>query len=137
LSLVQLFLLQGELNRAWQQAINILEEARQNELIWQPARAQSLMGSILAAQGQMEQATQYFEEAINVLRKCGMHLEFARALHSYGVTLLKHGGTEQKNHQQGLSYLRDAHKVFDECGAVLDSQLVEHDIAMYQGQREK
>ena len=137
MSLVQLFLLQGELNRAWQQAINTLEEARQNELIWQPARAQSLMGSILAAQGQMEQATKYFEEAINVLRKCGMHLEFARALHSYGVTLLKHGGMEQKNHQQGLSYLRDAYKVFDECGAVVDSQLVEHDIAVHQGQREK
>ena len=137
LSLVQLFLLQGELTRAWQQAINTLEEARQYELIWQPARAQSLMGSILAAQGQMEQATKYFEEAINVLRKCGMHLEFARALHSYGVTLLKHGGMEQKNHQQGLSYLRDAYKVFDECGAVVDSQLVEHDIAVHQGQREK
>ena len=66
-----------------------------------------------------------------------MHLEFARALHSYGVTLLKHGSMEQKNHQQGLSYLRDAYKIFDECGAAVDSQLVEHDIAVHQGQREK
>jgi len=137
LSMVQLFLLQGELDKAWQQAINTLEETRHSELIWQAARAQSLLGSILAAQGQMEQATQYFEEAINVFRTYGMHLEFARALHSYGVTLLKLGSMEQKYHQQGLSYLRDAYKVFDECGAVVDSQLVEHDIALHQGQREK
>jgi tetratricopeptide (TPR) repeat protein len=137
LSMVQVLLLQGELNRAWQQAINTLEEARQYELIWQPARAQSLMGSILAAQGQMEQATQYFEEAINVFRKYGMHLEFARTLHSYGVALLDYEGIEQKSYQQGLSFLREASQIFDKSGAVLDSQLVEHDIAMYKGQREK
>lgn len=137
LSIVQVLLLRGELNRAWQQAINTLEEARHSELVWQPARAQSLMGSILAAQGQMEQATQYFEEAVNVFRKYGMRLEFARALQSYGVALLEHCGMDQKMYQQGLSYLREALKVFDECRAVLDSQLVEHGIAMYKGQREK
>jgi tetratricopeptide (TPR) repeat protein len=137
LSLVQLFLLQGELNRAWQQAINTLEEARQNELIWQPARAQSLMGSILAAQGQMEQATKYFEEAIDVFRQCGMNLELARTVHSYGIALLKHAGMEQKIYQQGLSYLDEAKRVFVECGAALDSQQVERTIALYKDQGKK
>ena len=114
-----------------------MKDAEQYKLVWIFTRAQQLLGNILAAQGQMEQATNYFVEAITVFRQSGMRLELARTLHSYGITLLKHAAREQKNYQQGLSYLGEAHKVFDKCRAVLDSQLVEHDIAMNKGRKEK
>ena len=133
LVLAQVSLLQGDLDEAWQQVTDTLEEARRYELIWEPARAQSLMGSILAAQGHLQQAVQYFENAMQVFHNCGMRLEYARTLHSYGVSLLEHAGTEQKSYQQGLSFLREARQIFHECGAALDLDWIEHEIAFREG----
>jgi tetratricopeptide (TPR) repeat protein len=135
--MAQVFFLQGDLDRAWLQSVSTLEEALRYELIWEPARAQSLMGSILAVWGKQEQAVDNFNKAIHVFRKCGMSLEYARTLHNYALFLLKQGSAEYKSYQQGLSYLREARQVFDECHALLDLQRVERDIAVYMDQREK
>ena len=131
LAMAQVLFLRGDLDRAWQQVVSTNEEAHRYELIWEPARAQSLMGSILGAKGQLEHAEKHFEQAIKAFRKCGMRLEYARTLHSYGVTLLEYESTAQKSCEQGLSYLREARQVFDECHAVLDLQRVESDITRY------
>jgi tetratricopeptide (TPR) repeat protein len=129
LAMAHVLFLLGDLDRAWQQVISTHEEAHRYELIWEPARAQSLMGSILAAKGQLEQAKKHFEQAIKAFRKCDMRLEFARTLYSYGVTLL--ANTEQKNCQHGLSNLHEARQLFEACQASLDLQRVESDINRY------
>ncbi len=62
LILARVFLFLGNLDKARHQAISTLDEARQHELVWEPARAQSLLGSILAAKGQQEQAKHILNE---------------------------------------------------------------------------
>jgi DNA-binding SARP family transcriptional activator len=137
LAFVDAKLLLGDINTAKEYAIRTLDEAQQFELIWGSARCQRLLGNILSAQNQLHEAERYFEQAIEVFRKCDMRLEYARTLHSYGVTLLGCKDMEKKNFQQGLGYLSEARQVFDECHAALDLQRVEHDIAMYMDYREK
>ncbi len=137
LALAKVLWFLGELDQSLQQANVTLKDAEQYKLMWIFTRTQQLLGNIHAAQGQIEQATKYFQEAIDVFRRCGMRLEYARTLHSYGVALLNYRWIEQKNYQQGLSCLREAGQIFDEYSAVLDSQWVEHDLAMYKDQREK
>ncbi len=131
LALAYVLLLLDELDTACHYTIRILEEARQYELIGTCARCQRLLGSILTAQGKQAQTEQEFEQAIQVFRKCGMRLEYARTLHSYSVSLLEHKNTVQESYQEGLSFLREARQVFDECHAALDLQRVERDIAFY------
>jgi hypothetical protein len=65
------------------------------------------------------------------LNKCGMRLEWARTLLSYGVTLLKHHGIDDASYQQGWKYLQDAGQAFHECGASLDLQRVKRILARY------
>ncbi len=131
LALAYVLLLLDELDTACYYTIRILEEARQYELIGTCARCQRLLGSILTAQGKQALTEQEFEQAMQVFRKCGMRLEYARTLHSYSVSLLEHKNTVQQSYQEGLSFLREARQVFDECHAALDLQRVERDIAFY------
>ena len=102
-----------------------MNEARRSEQTSLIARSQRLLGSILAAQGQRDQADIYFEQAIQVFHDSGMRLEWARALQSYGVALLQRDGAGVASYQQGLSYLQEARQAFHQCNAVLDLQAVE------------
>ena len=129
LVLADVLLLLGDIDAAEDYATRTLKESHQYELYWGSARCQRLLGSIFSERGRIQQAEQYFEQAIEIFRKCGMRLEYARTLHSYGVTLLEHTNVDQKNYQQGLSFLREARQVFHECGATLDLDYVEHEIA--------
>src|SRR6266516_918872 len=131
LALAYVLLLLDELDTACHYTIRILEEARQYELIGTCARCQRLLGSILTAQSKQTQTEQEFEQAMQVFRKCGMRLEYARTLHNYSVSLLEHKNTVQESYKDGLSLLQKAHQVFDKCHATLDLQRVEHDIAFY------
>jgi tetratricopeptide (TPR) repeat protein len=81
----QVSLLLGDAEAAQVQALHALKKARQHELTWLVARAQHLLGTILAAQGQQKQASEYFEQAIQAFRKYGMRLELARTLQSYST----------------------------------------------------
>ncbi len=81
----QVSLLLDDVEAAQVQALHALKKARQHELTWLVARAQHLLGTILAAQGQQKQASEYFEQAIQAFRKYGMRLELARTLQSYST----------------------------------------------------
>jgi DNA-binding SARP family transcriptional activator/Tfp pilus assembly protein PilF len=131
LTLAQVSLLQGEPKTAQQQAIQAMQEARRYELTWLLARSQHILGSILAAQGQQEQADGYFEQALQTFRDSGMRLEWARALQSYGVSLLEQHTKGDARYDQGLKYLQDARLAFQECNAALDLQMVERILASY------
>jgi tetratricopeptide (TPR) repeat protein len=125
LALAQASFLLGEIDTARQQAMQGMEEARRLEQTWLLACARRLMGEILSAQGQQEEARTYFEQALETLQKCGMRLEWARTLRSYGAALLGEHGKDDGNYRQGLKYLGQAREVFRECNAVLDLQGVE------------
>jgi tetratricopeptide (TPR) repeat protein len=125
LKLAQVSLLLGEMFTAQQQTLQVIDEARRHEQTWLLACAQRLMGSILSAQGQVEDASTHFAQALETLQKCGMRLEWARTLRSYGEALLQHANAGENGYTEGLRYLQDARHAFQECNAVLDLQLVE------------
>ena len=135
LALAQVLWCCDELKTAKQLALNTMEEAHQSELLWSYLRAQRLLGSILASQGEQEQAQGHFVEALQAFRTYGMGLEVARTLYSYGTALLQIKDIEQAhNHQQGLSYLREAQHIFSDCHATFDLHFVEHVLATYMRQ---
>jgi predicted ATPase len=131
LLLAEVLLLQGEQNTAYQQAIDTLEEARKYELKWLIARAQRVLGSILLAQKQSEQAEQFFEQATRDFRAYGMRLELARTLYPYGNMFLQSSAHGSQDFNRGLEYLQEARRLFSECKAALDLRLVERDLASY------
>jgi tetratricopeptide (TPR) repeat protein len=122
----------GEIDEAQQQAAEVMNEAQRYEQTWLLACSQQLMGTILAVQGQYEQAETYFMQALETLNKCGMRLEWARTLQSYGVALLEQHSTGESSYEQGLKYLHDASQAFRECNAILDLQVVERILISYE-----
>ncbi len=131
LALVQVALLLGDLESAGQQVRQVLEAARQSEMIWMIARAQQLLGCIELEQNQPDLASQHFEQALRIFRKSEMRLEHARTLRLYGTMLMEQENMGGKGYQQGLSYLQDALKVFIECKAELDREMVERFLARH------
>jgi hypothetical protein len=89
------------------------------------------MGSILTLMGRQEQADEYFEQSLETFHSCGMRLEWARTLQSYGVSLLEKHSRGESSYEQGLKFLHDASQVFRECNAILDLQVVERMLAGY------
>src|SRR6266566_9697853 len=131
LALAQVSLLLGKNEIAQQQAIQAMEDARRYEQTWLLACAQRLMGSILTTMGQQEQADEYFRQAIETFHKCGMRLELARTLQSYGVALVGQQRKGETSYEQGLKYLRNANQAFRECNAILDLQVIERILGRY------
>src|SRR5947209_3449266 len=108
-----------------------MKQAEHSELIWLQIHAKRLLGHILTAQGRHEQAAEYFEEALQEYRACGMRLEYARTLQQYGAVLLQQMSPGEMSYQQGLSYLHEAHGLFMECHAPLDLQRTERLLDAY------
>jgi len=131
LVLARVDLLAGEPDLAQYQALRILDEARQINSMWLIASALRLLGSIQMAQVNLEEARQYFDQALHTFRKYGMRLEYARTLYLYGTMLIQEDDIEKKEHQQGLSYLQEAYHVFEECKAGLDLEMVKRLLVKY------
>lgn len=129
LVLASVYFLLGDLDTARQKALQTLEEAHGSEMTRIEGRSQRLLGRILAAQGQREHADRYFEQAIDVFNKYEMRLDYARALHGYGFTLLQRSVQGDETYQRGLVHLRQACDLFRDCGAAIDLDLVEHILA--------
>jgi tetratricopeptide (TPR) repeat protein len=131
LALAKVALLLGEIDEAQQQATQAMNEAQRYEQTWLLACAQRIMGDILSAKVQLEQAEQQYEQALKAFRACGMRLEYARTLQKYGMALLQRSTLEKTNYQEGLSYLHEARQHFIECQAVFDLQVAERILAAY------
>ena len=127
LALAHVAFLLGEIDKAQQQVQMTIEEAQRHEQTWLLACALRLMGSIFSAREQFAKADAYFTHSLETLRECGMHLEEARTLHSYGESLLQraHKDNHSDSYMQGLRYLQEARSIFDRCHAVLDLELVD------------
>ncbi len=131
LILAQVMLQLGELKTAHEQVERTLEEGLKSESTWIVVRAQKIMGCILAAQGQWQQAEDFFEQALRMSRKYTMRLEQGRTLYHYGNMLVRQGDSSQKTYQQGISYLQEAQQIFEECKAGLDLEMVKKLLAKY------
>jgi len=125
LMLAQVALLLGEVESVQQQALEILQEAKQYELTWLVARTQRVLGSIMAASHEHEQARQYFEQALRTFQKRGMALEEARTLRERSVAQLSYEGLETEERHKALQDLHTAHTMFDERKAALDAQITQ------------
>ncbi|HEX6109581.1 MAG TPA: tetratricopeptide repeat protein, partial [Ktedonobacteraceae bacterium] len=89
LALAKVALLLGEIDEAQQQATRAINEAQRYEQTWLFACSQQLIGTILAVQGQYEQAETYFMQSLEAFNNCGMRLQWARTLQSFGLALLE------------------------------------------------
>jgi hypothetical protein len=133
-ALEQAIFLLGEQKQAYQQVICAQDEAHQIGLAWLTPRIQRLLGSILAAQGCNEKASEHFEQALQTAQKYNMHLESARAMLDYGRALLMEETRQGKGDQRGLQYLHEACQLFTKCNATLELQGVEQFLASYEEQ---
>ena len=113
----------GDLETARQKALQTLEEARLHQIKRVLARSHRLLGRILTAQGQLEEATMQFEQAMQLFREHEFRLEYARTLHVYGTSLLEY------NRQKALALLTEARDIFIDCYAAIDLELVERTLA--------
>lgn len=131
LAYVQLML--GDVENALQLATKTLEEARQFELTWLVAKAQSILGSILSAKQEYEEADVQFELAMRTFQKSEMRLEYAITLMQYGEALLQREDNRGREERRAVGYLREAEMLFGECGAGLYLQMVRQVLGRYEG----
>lgn len=106
-------------------ALQSMRDAQEHELTRVLARSQRFLGRILAAQGHTVESDAYFEQAIDVFSRHEMRLDYARALHGYGVTLLQRGSAGESAFLRGLAYLQEARAIFAQCKAAIDVEWVE------------
>ncbi|HJT56615.1 MAG TPA: tetratricopeptide repeat protein [Ktedonobacteraceae bacterium] len=114
----------GDLETARQKALQTLEEAGTHQIKRVLARSHRLLGRILMAQGQREEATTHFEQAMQVFREHEFRLEYGRTLYSYGITLL------ERDRQKAFALLSEAREIFIDCYAAIDLEVLEHTLAI-------
>ncbi len=124
LLLAQVASLSGDVELAEQRAMQTRKEAHLYELIWLVARTQQVIGSILATTNEYEQSDQHFEQALQIFRKSSMRLDYARTLRERSIALLQRNGLVEKEYQRAIEDLEKARKVFMDCNAELDMQIV-------------
>ncbi len=123
---------------AYEQALAVLKEASQSEVVHLIGRSQVLLGQIQSARGMEPEATAYFEQALLTFKQYGQKLDYARALLRYGANLLLRSQPVTVGHsrsegepldsplyQTGLAYLREARDIFEVCKASTELQWVE------------
>ncbi len=125
LAQAQVMFLEGAVEAAYQQTLQILGMARRLELRWLVPHAHCLLGTTSAALGHDEQADQYFARARHGFRTRGMRLAYGRTLHQCGLFLRRQDGSDSKADRQGRLYLLKARDIFRECNARRDLQHIE------------
>ncbi len=130
--LATIYFLLGNVEAARQEALKTIEDARQYEVTRIMARAQRLMGRILAIQGDYTQADSYFEQTLQIFRECDLRLDYARTIHRYGITLLERSESGDVNYQRGLDCLHEARTAFADCHAALNLSWVENILKRYE-----
>jgi predicted ATPase/DNA-binding SARP family transcriptional activator len=139
-----LYFLLDDLDAAEQLALQTVQEAQENEMTRVMGRAYRLLGRIMMKRERRKGVDYYFEQAIQIFREHELRLDYARALHGYGIALVQHAMSEARQHtssnglpstttqvkdrtyQQGLNYLYEARAIFADCQAALDLSWVEH-----------
>jgi len=146
--LASIYFFLDDLETAHAIALQALKEAQENEIMRMTGRAYRLLGRVLTAQKHYEQADDYFEQAIHTFRERELRLDYARALHYYGVILAQRGRTptassnngipianppEQETlYRKGLDHLHEARRIFVDCHATIDLAWVERVLTMFE-----
>jgi tetratricopeptide (TPR) repeat protein len=140
LLLATTYFLLHDLGEAKQIAEQTMVEAQQHGTTRAIGRAHRLLGRILAAQGQYEQADAHYEQAMQIFLDRELRLDYARTLQGYGTTLVQRSTSRDKppgmqhstgqavpdkTYQRGLDYLHEAHAIFADCQASVDCVWVE------------
>jgi len=131
LLLATVYFLHNDLVTAQQIALQTLQKAQTQETIRVIGRAQRLLGRILSEQKNYDEADTYFEQAIEIFRKQELRLDYARALHGYGLSLVQRNvATEETHHvlqekenflyQRSMDFLREARAIFNMIHATID-----------------
>ncbi len=137
LLLATISFLQEDMSTACQIAQQAMEEARENETARIIGRAQRLLGMIFAAQGRYEDAEHSFEQALQLLQKHGLRMDYARTLRAYGKTLFRRAKlmaaenvcTSESMMQRAIAYLSEAQEIFTVCQAPIDLRWAEQEFA--------
>ena len=117
LALAEIAWLEGDYPSAHSNAQAIIVEATQHEQRAVLARATELLGSLLAAEGDLEQATRHFEQTIRLYHVSGMRLERAHALQSYAVALLETQESATSTRKPAVRLLNEALHLYEESQA--------------------
>ncbi|HET9921160.1 MAG TPA: tetratricopeptide repeat protein, partial [Ktedonobacteraceae bacterium] len=125
----------GEIEMAREQVLQTMQASEEHEITRILARSQRLLGRIMAIQGEHSQADDCFEQAMQVFRENEMRLDFARTLHSCGLTLLQRSQPDTQVYQQGIAYLQQARATFQACSATIDLEWITFQLSMYETQR--
>jgi hypothetical protein len=126
----------GDLEHTQQQAMKVLDETRQSEMIHLAGRAHCLLGEIQFASRLPQAAHASFAEALQIFKQYDMPLDYARTLQRYGHSLLERCRDGQTGiestmpdgaslYSTALDYLREARALFETCQATTDLQAVE------------
>lgn len=137
LYLATAYFMQGDLITAHEMALQTMAEAQEHETARIVGRAQRLLGRIMAAQEDYQAASSYFEQAMQVFHKHALPIDYARALHGYGMILLQQSSScsdsqaAGKSRQRGLNYLQEAQTIFTNSQVSIDLTMVERVLAIY------
>ncbi|GHO89360.1 DUF6788 family protein [Dictyobacter formicarum] len=137
-SLAMVYFLLGNLESAHEIALQTLKDAQDYETMRIIERAYRLLGRIMQAQGQPDQAVAYFQQALHICQEHGLRLDYARTLSCYGALLLDQdpsavldtGDLDEDTpgtsiHQRGLNYIKESYQLFRECHAAIDLAMTE------------
>jgi len=102
----------------YEQARAVSHTVQQAEAVWLLPRVERLLGSVLRKQGDYQQASEHFEEALALGRRYDMRLECARTLQSYASMLNEADPAQYRRSEQ---YLAEAQEIFRACGTRLAS----------------
>jgi predicted ATPase/DNA-binding SARP family transcriptional activator len=136
LALAEMAWLEGDYPSAQSGAQAIIEQTTQHELRALLARATELLGSLLAARGDPEQAANHFEQAIRLYHASGMRLERAHALQSYGMALLTVTEPAAAARKPAVRLLNEALHLYEESQAHPAWRAIEQLLAAEQRQQE-
>jgi DNA-binding SARP family transcriptional activator len=126
------YFLLGELETAQAQTLQTMQEAKEYEITRILARSYRLLGRIMAIQGEYEQAATSFEQALHIFHENEMRLDYARTLHSYGLSLLQRNNSREPDYQRGITCLQEARDIFTTCHAAIDLEWVSFQLAGYE-----
>jgi DNA-binding SARP family transcriptional activator/Tfp pilus assembly protein PilF len=124
LNLASAYFCLGDIQLAEQEAQRSMRDAERFKLSRLHGRSLRLLGRILATQDHHEQSDRYFEEALSIFRTYDMRLDYARALHGYGVVLRHRNIPGSAAYRKGAALLYEARGIFADCHAVVDLEWV-------------
>jgi tetratricopeptide (TPR) repeat protein len=134
LLLATVYFLQNDLLTAQQIALQTLQKAQTQETIRVIGRAQRLLGRILSEQKNYHEADFYFEQAVKIFREQELHVDYARTLHGYGLSLVQRALTTKETQQEkerGMDFLREARAIFNTSHATIDFSWTDLVISSY------